>query len=56
MRTVTYIGPFDEVELTNGQILKKGEAVEIEDNDMGDGLLAQSDNFAGPSAAKKESK
>lgn len=54
MRTVTYIGPFDEVEISTGQVLKKGEAVEIDDNELGDSLLEQSDNFAGPSAAKKE--
>jgi len=65
MTTVTYVGPFDEVEFQQGDLWRtttKGEAIDVPDDvagaapskdDPGRGLLAQVDNWAAKPPTKK---
>lgn len=49
MPQVKYVGPFDEVELADGTVVKQGQTVDV-DTDTAKGLREQSDNWQ---AAKK---
>ena len=60
---ISYVGPFDEVEVPGVGVVKRGEAVSVaadvagrvpSGEDLGEGLLAQPSNWAPAKAASSK--
>lgn len=51
MKTVKYIGDYEEVEIAaTGQIVKRGESVSVDDDELAKALLEQESNWERSSA------